>query len=136
MKYEVIDDDASEIFVKVGNLIVRSWMYHNDSERRIKMLCAREYVEGRFASDKQLEEVISVLMPRKPEDNPKDGPCCYELEDCDGVMLWIAQGCSCGNYDDAQSASSWAHAMNRYLEAAAKLKKLGIELPPKKDHHP
>ena len=133
MKYEVIDDDASEIFVKARNVIVRSWMYNNDGERRIKLLCAREYVEGRFASDKQRDAVIKALMPTKPKDNPHDGPCCYELEDCDGVMLWIGHGCSCGNYDDAQSASSWAHEMNRYILAVESLKKLGVELPAERE---
>lgn len=73
-----------------------------------------------------LESAIVELLPRMPEANPKDGPCCYELEEVDGLMLWIGQGCTCGNYDDAQSAAYWAQQTNRAITAQAMLKRLGL----------
>lgn len=69
-----------------------------------------------------------ALMPHRPEDNPKDGPCCFELEDCGGgTMRWLATGCDCGNFDDAQEASNWAHSMNKFLDAEDTLKSEGLE---------
>ena len=46
----VLDDDTDEITVTLGvgteTKVLRGWEYHNDQERRQKMLQAREYVEG------------------------------------------------------------------------------------------
>lgn len=42
----VIDDDDGEITVVLGGRELRGWSYADDAERRTKMLCAREYVEG------------------------------------------------------------------------------------------
>ena len=42
----VIDDDHGEITVVHAGRELRGWSYSNDNERRTKMLCAREYVEG------------------------------------------------------------------------------------------
>ncbi|MHB8272687.1 hypothetical protein [Bradyrhizobium sp.] len=42
----VTDDDKSEITVSLDGKELRGWSYKDDAERRIKMLCAREYVEG------------------------------------------------------------------------------------------
>jgi hypothetical protein len=42
----VTDNDAGEIAVSFDGRELRSWSYQNDAERRIKMICAREYVEG------------------------------------------------------------------------------------------
>jgi len=44
----LIDNDAGEITITIDGKEVRGWSYQNDPERRIKMLCAREYVEGWF----------------------------------------------------------------------------------------
>ena len=44
----VTDNDHGEISVTdaaTGKLL-RGWYYHDDNERRVKMLCAREWVEG------------------------------------------------------------------------------------------
>ena len=45
-KPRLTDNDAGEISVTVDGKEVRGWSYRDDSERRIKMLAAREYVEG------------------------------------------------------------------------------------------
>lgn len=42
----VVDDDAGEILVSFDGAELRGWSYKDDAERRIKMLAAREYVEG------------------------------------------------------------------------------------------
>jgi hypothetical protein len=42
----VIDDDHGMITVTLDSRDLRGWYYSNDNERRTKMLCAREYVEG------------------------------------------------------------------------------------------
>ena len=42
----VIDFDDGEISVRLNDKELRGWSYKEDAERRIKMLCAREYVEG------------------------------------------------------------------------------------------
>ena len=40
------DNDAGEITVTRDGAELRGWSYKDDAERRIKMLAAREYVEG------------------------------------------------------------------------------------------
>jgi hypothetical protein len=42
----VTDDDKSEIKVTFRGRELRGWSYRDDAERRTKMLCSREYVEG------------------------------------------------------------------------------------------
>lgn len=42
----VIDFDDGEISVRLDGKELRGWSYKDDAERRIKMLAAREYVEG------------------------------------------------------------------------------------------
>jgi hypothetical protein len=42
----VTDNDAGEITVTTNGKEVRGWSYANDTERRVKMIYAREYVEG------------------------------------------------------------------------------------------
>jgi hypothetical protein len=42
----VTDDDGGEITVTLNGQEIRGWSYKDDAERRTKMLCAREYVEG------------------------------------------------------------------------------------------
>lgn len=43
---KVVDDDKGQITVTLNGHELRGWSYANDAERRVKMLCAREYVEG------------------------------------------------------------------------------------------
>lgn len=42
----VTDNDAGEISVALDGNELRGWSYKDDTERRVKMLAAREYVEG------------------------------------------------------------------------------------------
>lgn len=42
----VIDFDDGEISVRLDGKELRGWSYKDDAERRVKMLAAREYVEG------------------------------------------------------------------------------------------
>jgi hypothetical protein len=44
----VVDNDRDEISVMDGDKEVRGWSYSNDTERRVKMLCAHEFVEGYY----------------------------------------------------------------------------------------
>jgi hypothetical protein len=42
----VNDDDLDQIIVAFDGKELRGWSYKDDAERRTKMLCAHEYVEG------------------------------------------------------------------------------------------
>lgn len=42
----VTDNDDGEISVTFNGSELRGWSYKDDTERRTKMLAAREYVEG------------------------------------------------------------------------------------------
>lgn len=42
----VVDFDDGEISVRLNGNELRGWSYKDDAERRVKMLAAREYVEG------------------------------------------------------------------------------------------
>jgi len=42
----LIDDDHGNVIVMQHGRQIRGWSYQNENERRIKMLCAREYIEG------------------------------------------------------------------------------------------
>lgn len=42
----VTDNDQGEITVSLDGKELRGWSYADDNERRIKMVFAREYVEG------------------------------------------------------------------------------------------
>ncbi len=46
MTPRVTDNDKGEIIVTLEGKELRGWEYHSDTERRQKMLMAREYVEG------------------------------------------------------------------------------------------
>lgn len=42
----VTDNDRDEIIVTMDGKELRGWSYSSEYERRAKMLCAREFVEG------------------------------------------------------------------------------------------
>jgi hypothetical protein len=42
----VIDNDRGAVIVTWQGRQIRAWSYNNDTERRTKMLYAREYIEG------------------------------------------------------------------------------------------
>jgi hypothetical protein len=46
MQPRVTDNDHGEITVSLDGKELRGWSYKDDTERRTKMLVAREYVEG------------------------------------------------------------------------------------------
>lgn len=46
MQPRVTDNDSGEISVTHNDKELRGWSYKDDAERRAKMICAREYVEG------------------------------------------------------------------------------------------
>lgn len=46
MRPRVTDNDLDEITVTLDGRDLRGWSYSSDQERRVKMLCAREFVEG------------------------------------------------------------------------------------------
>jgi hypothetical protein len=51
----VTDHDNGEITVDYEGIELRGWSYSSDAERRIKMLCAREYIEG-WCDRKKIED--------------------------------------------------------------------------------
>ncbi len=67
----VTDNDKDEIIVTLDGKELRGWSYASDTERRQKMLQAREYVEGwcdgrRFgavAQKQALEYTAQALVP-------------------------------------------------------------------------
>lgn len=46
MQPRVTDNDDGQITVTLDDKELRGWSYSSDDERRTKMICAREYVEG------------------------------------------------------------------------------------------
>lgn len=59
--FRVVDNDKDEITVMDGDKEVRGWSYANDTERRVKMLCAREFVEGWYRSPER-EEIAAICQ--------------------------------------------------------------------------
>lgn len=52
----VVDNDRDEITVTLDGREIRGWSYRSEAERRVKMLCAREFCEGWFQCSKALGE--------------------------------------------------------------------------------
>lgn len=44
----VVDNDRDEITVTLDGKEIRGWSYATETERRVKMLAAREFCEGWF----------------------------------------------------------------------------------------
>lgn len=84
-------------------------LHAKDGERGAGVLINSAFMQEALG---ELLGTLEALKPRKPADDPKDGPCCHEQNE-DG--LWICTGCTCQNIGDAQSAASWADDMNRWL---------------------
>ncbi len=59
----VIDFDDGGISVRLDGKDLRVWEYRDDSERRIKMLCAREYVEGWCVGNHRVPGAILEASP-------------------------------------------------------------------------
>lgn len=55
MTPRVTDNDRDEITVTMDGKELRGWSYSSEQERRVKMLCAREFVEG-FCAGGEFED--------------------------------------------------------------------------------
>lgn len=65
-KLRVTDNDKDEITVTRDGQEIRGWSYKNDLERRAKMLCAREYVEGWYDGRiHRIDEQLKLLDSAK-----------------------------------------------------------------------
>lgn len=58
---KAVDNDKDEITVMDGDKEVRGWSYVNEQERRVKILCAREYIEGWHQGDGR-PELAEICM--------------------------------------------------------------------------
>ena len=84
MDLRVKDNDKDEITVMDGDKEIRGWSYRSDLERRTKMLCAREFVEGWYQGD------------GRPE----------LAEICQGTRLYHGTG-RCASLYEGATARSW-----------------------------
>ena len=50
----VVDNDRDEVTVTLDGSEIRGWSYANDLERRVKMLCAHEFVEGWYQAETRI----------------------------------------------------------------------------------
>ncbi len=60
----VTDNDKGEISVALGGRELRGWSYSNDTERRQKMIQAREYIEGWCDGRDALKNRMDILSAR------------------------------------------------------------------------
>lgn len=58
MTTPVKDNDRDEITVTLDGKELRGWSYENETERRVKMLLAREFVEGWFQGSEYMKETV------------------------------------------------------------------------------
>lgn len=64
----VTDNDRDEITVTMNGKELRGWSYSSDQERRVKMLYAREFVEGYCAGADEFERDLEELRAVKDSD--------------------------------------------------------------------
>lgn len=65
-KLRVTDNDYDEITVTLNGQEIRGWSYKSDPERRAKLLCAREYVEGWYDGRiHRIDEQMKMLNSAK-----------------------------------------------------------------------
>lgn len=69
MNPRLIDDDKGEITVTLAGKELRGWSYKDDTERRTKMLAAREYVEG-YCDGRQAIGSSTLPTPDRDEVKP------------------------------------------------------------------
>jgi len=58
----VVDNDRDEITVTLDGKEIRGWSYGDNPERRVKMLLAREFVEGWFQCAVHLAEPTEAML--------------------------------------------------------------------------
>lgn len=68
MQPRVTDNDSGEISVTLDDKELRGWSYSSDDERRTKMLCAREYVEGWCDGRQELDGLVKEFEAIGPFD--------------------------------------------------------------------
>lgn len=68
MSPRVTDNDKDEITVSLDGRELRGWSYASDEERRTKMLCAREYVEGWCDARQETVQLIAEFEAIGPFD--------------------------------------------------------------------
>lgn len=66
---KIVDNDKDEVTVMDGDEQIRGWSYADESERRVKMMCAHEFVEGWYQTI-QAEPLKSILALQEGYDNP------------------------------------------------------------------
>jgi hypothetical protein len=68
MQPRVTDNDDGEITVTLDGNELRGWSYSSDDERRTKMVCAREYVEGWCDSKESMAGLVKEFEHIGPFD--------------------------------------------------------------------
>lgn len=58
----IYDDDIDTVIVTFRDVELRSWSYFNDREHHLKMLCARNYVEG-WCDGRDALTINEVIIP-------------------------------------------------------------------------
>lgn len=71
MTPRVIDNDRDEITVTLDGKEIRGWSYENDAERRVKMIAAREFVEGWYHATDRAAKIADDVYGEGP-DTPYD----------------------------------------------------------------
>lgn len=90
----VTDNDRGEITVSLDGKELRGWSYSSDNERRLKMLCAQEFVEGLYVRSDIAERMAEALETHQLwEKREKEGPLYpwgMKRDDPGGEKIWSA----------------------------------------------
>ena len=54
-RIKVTNNDRGTVAAMLDNDVVRSWVYRDPAEEKIKMLAAREFAEGWYQAMKRME---------------------------------------------------------------------------------
>jgi hypothetical protein len=60
----VTDNDRNTISITLNGKELRAFYYYDESERRMKMLMAREYVEGWCDGSRAVEQLVEVAFEK------------------------------------------------------------------------
>ncbi len=64
----VVDNDRDEITVTLDGKEIRGWSYETETERRVKMLAAREFCEGwRAGRTAGIEACVQFVQERRDD---------------------------------------------------------------------
>lgn len=86
----VADNDRDEITVVCGERLLRSYVYDDEAERRIKIGKAREFVEGWYAASAEAGHLYDVLVGINDRHIP-DQPAAYGGSEYDWVVRQYAE---------------------------------------------